>query len=95
MTVLEGLYFYVWVLITLSLGINRLLKVDFIVFFTNVIGFAFMVMHTFTPLFESAVMSEHLVSELLLLHITMAIISTGHLPYHLFFPVSICFSIIC
>ncbi len=78
LTVLEGLYFYVWVLITLSLGINRLLKVDFIVFFTNVIGFAFMVMHTFTPLeFESAVMSEHLVSELLLLHITMAIISYG------------------
>lgn len=32
LTIFEGLYFYAWVLITLSLGINRLLRVDFIVF---------------------------------------------------------------
>ncbi len=78
LTVIEGLYFYVWVLITLSLGINRWLKVDFIVFFTNVIGFGFMVMHTFTPLeFGPAGMSDHLISELLLIHITFAIMSYG------------------
>ena len=49
LTLSEGLYFYAWVLITFSLVINRLLKVDFIVFFTNVIGFMIMVMHTFAP----------------------------------------------
>src|SRR3954462_8371789 len=31
-TLAEGLEWYVWVLITWSVGINRLLKVDFIVF---------------------------------------------------------------
>lgn len=78
LTVLEGLYFYVWVLITLSLGINRWLRVDFIVFFTNVIGFGFMVMHMFTPFrIESEVMSANLISEFLLIHITMAILSYG------------------
>lgn len=78
LTVFEGLYFYVWVLITLSLGINRWLRVDFIVFFTNVIGFGFMVMHTFAPFrVESDVMSANLISELLLIHITMAILSYG------------------
>ena len=49
LTIFEGLYFYAWVLITFSLVINRLLRVDFIVFFTNVIGFMIMVIHTFAP----------------------------------------------
>ncbi|GIN60265.1 protein HemX [Robertmurraya siralis] len=78
LTIFEGLYFYVWVLITLSLGINRLLKVDFIVFFTNVIGFAIMVIHTFAPIqYESEIMVQQLSSELLFIHITMAILSYG------------------
>ncbi|UAC47434.1 cytochrome c biogenesis protein CcsA [Bacillus aquiflavi] len=78
LTIFEGLYFYAWVLITLSLVINRLLRVDFTVFFTNVLGFLIMVIHTFAPFqFESRVMSEQLVSELLLIHITMAILSYG------------------
>src|SRR5690554_4713407 len=49
LTIFEGLYFYAWILITLSLGINRLLRVDFIVFFTNVLGFIIMAIHTFAP----------------------------------------------
>lgn len=78
LTVSEGLYFYAWVLITLSLVINRLFRVDFMVFFTNVIGFLIMAIHTFAP-FETytAVQSERLVSELLIIHITMAILSYG------------------
>lgn len=78
LTIFEGLYFYVWVLITLSLGINRLLKIDFIVFFANVIGFVIMVIHTFAPIqYESEVMAGQLTSELLFIHITMAILSYG------------------
>ncbi|WP_071460285.1 cytochrome C assembly family protein [Bacillus massilinigeriensis] len=78
LSLFEGLYFYTWVLITLSLVINGLLKVDFIVFFTNIIGFITMAIHTFAPgYFSSDVMSERLVSELLLIHITMAILSYG------------------
>nr|WP_263325534.1 cytochrome c biogenesis protein [Neobacillus sp. Marseille-Q6967] len=78
LTVFEGLYFYAWVLITLSLGINRLLKVDFIVFFTNILGFIVMVIHTFAPAqYGSHVIGKQLMSELLLIHITTAILSYG------------------
>lgn len=78
LTIVEGLYFYAWVLISLSLGINRLMKIDFLVFFTNVVGFVIIVIHTFSPMqFESEVMVGQLTSELLFIHITMAILSYG------------------
>ncbi|MCA1031945.1 cytochrome c biogenesis protein [Bacillus timonensis] len=78
LTVFEGLYFYAWVLISLSLAINRLLRVDFIVFFTNVLGFFIMSLHTFGPAHqESSTVAGQLVSELLMIHITMAILSYG------------------
>ncbi|OCA92378.1 cytochrome c biogenesis protein CcsA [Pseudobacillus wudalianchiensis] len=76
LTLFEGLYFYAWILITLSLVINRLLRMDFTVFFTNMIGFAIMAIHAFAPVqMKSQAMAEQLVSELLLIHITMAILS--------------------
>jgi HemX protein len=78
LSIFEGLYFYAWVLITLSLGINRLLRVDFIVFFTNILGFIVMAIHTYAPVqYESIIIGQKLVSELLLIHITMAILSYG------------------
>ena len=78
LTIFEGLYFYTWVLITLSLFINRLLRVDFTVFFTNVLGFMVMAIHTFAPVqIESKVLAEKLVSELSIIHITLAILSYG------------------
>ncbi|WP_429662917.1 cytochrome C assembly family protein [Bacillus gobiensis] len=74
----EGLYFYAWVLVTLSLLLTQLLKIEFIVFFTNVIGFSMMALHTFTPSEQqSAAVSGQLASELLFIHITMAILSYG------------------
>ncbi|WP_338470423.1 cytochrome c biogenesis protein [Niallia sp. XMNu-256] len=78
LTIFEGLYFYVWVLITFSLIINSIRQVDFIVFFTNIIGFIVIVIHTFAPeQIGSTVLAEQLVSELLLIHITAAILSYG------------------
>jgi HemX protein len=78
LTIFEGLYFYSWVLVTLSLGINRLLRMDFLVLFTNLIGFVIMVIHIFAPVqYESELVAQQLVSELLLIHITMAILSYG------------------
>jgi HemX protein len=78
LTIFEGLYFYAWVLVTLSLSINRVLKVDFIVFFTNILGFIVIAIHTFAPFqYSSHVIGKQLVSELLLIHITMAILSYG------------------
>jgi HemX protein len=78
LTIFEGMYFYAWVLVTLSVVINHLLRVDFIVFFTNILGFIVMAIHTFAPVqFQSALIAQKLVSELLLIHITMAILSYG------------------
>lgn len=78
LTILEGLYFYTWVLVTLSLLINRFLKVDFIVFFTNIIGFIIIVIFTFSPIkIRSDVVLTTLSSELLFIHIMLAIISYG------------------
>jgi HemX protein len=78
LTIFEGLYFYAWILVTLSIVINHLLRVDFIVFFTNILGFTVMAIHTFAPMqYDSHIMAKQLVSELLLIHITMAILSYG------------------
>ena len=88
-TLYEGMYFYTWVLITFSLIINRILRMDFIVFFTNIIGFIVMAIHTFTPYqHESQVVAQALVSELLIIHITMAILAYGA------FSLSVTFSIL-
>ncbi|MBO1005581.1 cytochrome c biogenesis protein [Pseudogracilibacillus auburnensis] len=76
LTLFEGLYFYSWVLITLSLAIHKILKVDFTVFFTNIIGFSMMAIHAFAPI-QTPSMADQLISELLFIHITMAIISYG------------------
>jgi HemX protein len=76
LSILEGLYFYAWLLVTLSVVINHLLRVDFIVFFTNILGFIVMAIHTFAPMqYHSHVLGKQLISELLLIHITMAILS--------------------
>ncbi|WP_394157485.1 cytochrome c biogenesis protein [Bacillus altitudinis] len=78
LNVAEGLYFYTWVLVTLSLVLTQVLRVEFIVFFTNVIGFSMMAIHTFTPSdLHSADLTGKLTSELLVIHITMAILSYG------------------
>lgn len=89
LTLFEGIYFYAWVLLTISLVLNRLMKIDFTVFFVNVIGFTFMAIHTFAPVQASTeAAAERLMSELLLVHITMAIVSYAA------FSVSVVFSIL-
>ncbi len=78
LTITEGLYFYAWVLVTFSLIINKVFRVDFIVFFTNVLGFIIMALHLFAPVdYKSDVLAMQLISELLIIHITLAIISYG------------------
>lgn len=89
LTIFEGLYFYIWVLITLSLVIHHFVKVEFIVFFINVIGFVLMVIHTFAPMqYQSETLAEKLISELLLIHITGAFLVYG------IFAISAVFSVL-
>lgn len=78
LTISEGLYFYAWVLVSFSLIINKVFRIDFIVFFTNVLGFIIMTLHLFAPVdYKPDVLAEQLMSELLVIHITIAIISYG------------------
>ncbi|WP_459499257.1 cytochrome c biogenesis protein [Bacillus sp. C1] len=88
LTLLSGIYFYVWLLITMSLVINRFMRIDFLVFFTNVIAFGVSAFSIFTPLGKmSPVLAHQLVSELVYVHVGMAIISYAA------FTVSFIFSI--
>lgn len=88
MTVYDGLYFYTWILVTFSLLINRLFRVDFLVFFTNVVGFLVMLIHLLTRA-QSNLQDQgvNLVNEMLVVHISLAILSYG------FFTLSFIFSI--
>ncbi|ARK31621.1 cytochrome C assembly family protein [Halalkalibacter krulwichiae] len=76
LTPFEGLFFYAWLVVTLSLAINWFLRVDFLVLFTNVIGFSMMAFSLFTPdgdIPES--LSALLASELLVIHISFIMLS--------------------
>ncbi|MGD6816747.1 cytochrome c biogenesis protein [Metabacillus sp. 113a] len=74
----EGLYFYTWVLVTISLILNWLQKADFIPFLTSVLGFIMLALHTFAlSQNQPGQLSEQLISELSIIHITMAILSYG------------------
>ncbi|WP_186576242.1 cytochrome C assembly family protein [Aquibacillus kalidii] len=84
----DGLFFYAWILVTFSLLINRFFKVDFLVFFTNVLGFFIMLMHIVTKVgMNGSNKGVELVNELLIAHITLALVSYG------FFTLSFVFSI--
>jgi HemX protein len=76
LTLLSGVYFYVWLLITLSLVINRLQRLDFLMFFTNIVAFGVSAFSIFTPFGKTPPMlADRLVSELLYVHVGMAFIS--------------------
>ncbi|NEU29802.1 cytochrome c biogenesis protein CcsA [bacterium LRH843] len=76
LTPFEGLFFYAWLVVTLSLAINWYFHVDFLVFFTNVIGFSMMAFSLFTPSGDVPdSLSMLLVSELLVIHISMILLS--------------------
>ncbi|OZM57883.1 cytochrome C assembly protein [Lottiidibacillus patelloidae] len=77
-TIFEGLFLYVWLIVTLSLVINWFFTVDFFVFFANVFGFIIMSIHLFAPKDNvSTAVTEQLMSELLIIHISMAMLSYG------------------
>ncbi|HZG18111.1 MAG TPA: cytochrome c biogenesis protein [Candidatus Bathyarchaeia archaeon] len=77
LTLFETLFFYSWVLVTLSLVINYFFRIDALIFFTNVIGFAVLTLSMFMPIGPLNEPSNTFTSELLFIHITMAIASYG------------------
>lgn len=88
LTLNASLFFYAWVLLTLSLVINRLFAIHFIVFFTNVFSFFVFLLYTSTTAQET-IQPEgaQFVHEILISHITLSILSYG------FFTISFLFSL--
>lgn len=77
LTLSRGLFFYAWVIVTLSLVINRFFRIDVFVFFANVLGFAIMSIFLFAPRGQSDILSRHLMSGLLIIHVTIAFLAYG------------------
>lgn len=76
LSLFEGIYFYAWLLVTISILLHCLYRVDLPVFFLNVIGFIFMSIHTFAPTqIAQSPVGHSLISELLFIHVTFAILS--------------------
>jgi HemX protein len=74
----DGLFLYAWVLVMLSLLINRIFRVDFFVLFTNILGFIMMSFYLFAPGDEAShVLTEQLTSGLLVIHIVIAFVAYG------------------
>ena len=76
-TLFETLFFYSWVLVSLSLAIHYFFRIDLLVFFTNIIGFVVLIVSMFTPANPTPEVSGILTSELLLTHVTLAMFSYG------------------
>lgn len=76
LSLFEGIYFYSWLLVSISILLHCIYRVDLPVFFINILGFIFMVIHTFGPTqFAESAVADNLVSELLWIHIMFAILS--------------------
>lgn len=75
-TPFEGLFFYAWIIVTLSLILNRFFPVDLFSFFANIVGFILMTITIFIPSEDvPKELASLLISELMMLHISMIFFS--------------------
>ena len=72
---LDALFFYSWVLITLTLVINAVYRMDLFVFSANLISFIVMAINLFVARDSASPVSEILLSELVFIHVTMAFVA--------------------
>ncbi|WP_212921166.1 cytochrome C assembly family protein [Ornithinibacillus bavariensis] len=77
-TLTDSFFFYAWILVTFSILMNWLFKISFIVFFINLFSFLIFLMHISHIAQTNMVTSGiQLVNEILIAHISLAIISYG------------------
>lgn len=88
LTLNDGLFFYAWVLVTFSLLMNRFFRIHFIVFLTNLVGFFVLLLYILTRAQEQLPGEGiQLVNEILIAHITIAIVSYGFFTFSFLFSV--------
>lgn len=88
LSLFEGIYFYAWLLTTLSIGLHCIARVDMPVFFINILGFVFVTIHLFAPVEKVQPVVAPLVSEMLVIHVSIAMVSYAA------FSVSFVFSVL-
>lgn len=73
-TMEESLFFFSWVLVTVSLVVNRFFRIDLFVFFVNVLGFAVLALHIFSRSdIVPSLKGWEVADELLFIHMSLAI----------------------
>lgn len=78
LTLNEGLFFYAWILLNISIVVNYLLRVHFIVLFTNLFSFFILLLSlSLSAQHEVLAQGSQFVHEILMIHITLALISYG------------------
>lgn len=76
LSLFEGIYFYAWLVMILAVTVQLVFRLDLPAFFLNIIGFIFMTIHTFAPSqVEQSSVGDSLMSELLFIHITFAMLA--------------------
>ncbi|GEL77440.1 cytochrome C assembly family protein [Tenuibacillus multivorans] len=75
-SIMEGLYFYAWLILLVSIVINYFYKVDFLVFVINVVGFIVMIIFLVSHLTNSETsIGVQFIGEMLLAHIILAFLA--------------------
>jgi HemX protein len=75
-TLFEALLMFSWLMVTLSLILNHFFRIEPLVFFANVVGFAVLALHFFShPNVVPSLQHGQAINELLFIHATLAICS--------------------
>lgn len=71
----DTLIFYAWALVTFSIVINSLFRMQLFVLLANLIGFTMVAISLFIAQDEPTLISQQLISELLFIHVTFALLA--------------------
>ncbi|SHF64805.1 cytochrome C assembly family protein [Ornithinibacillus halophilus] len=88
-TLTDSLFFYSWILVIFSLIINKIFKVYFIVFFTNLFSFFILLLHILTSANQGIHVNNgsQLVHEIIITHVMITILSYGFFTFSFIFSV--------
>ncbi|WP_017185651.1 cytochrome C assembly family protein [Alkalibacillus haloalkaliphilus] len=74
--ILEGLYFYAWLILLVSIVVNYFYKMDLVVFIVNIIGFLVMMMFLMSyATSDQSQLTGDFVGEILVAHIVLAFVA--------------------
>ncbi|PRO64921.1 cytochrome C assembly family protein [Alkalicoccus urumqiensis] len=76
MTSLEGMFVYAWILVSVSLVLNRILKMNALMLFINAIGFILLAISMIAPAEDiSPALASVLITEFLIVHVGLLLLS--------------------